>query len=121
MPRIKRAPRLQGGGNTMRETNMPRMTGVLLDVDGTLVDSNEAHARAWVQAALVENGITVPYEKVRPLIGKGGDKLLPEAAGIDADSPTGKIISKRRGEVFQKEFLPAAQTLSPSESGSWCA
>lgn len=83
---------------------MKRLTGVLLDVDGTLVDSNDAHARAWVQA-LAENGMTVPFERVRALIGKGGDKLLPEAAGIKADSPKGEAISKRRGEIFQTEFL----------------
>lgn len=88
---------------------MQHLKGVLLDVDGTLVDSNDAHAHAWVRA-LAENGITVPFEKVRPLIGKGGDKLLPEAAGIEADSPKGKAISKRRGEIFQKDFLP---TLCP--------
>jgi HAD superfamily hydrolase (TIGR01509 family) len=79
---------------------------VLLDVDGTLVDSNDAHARAWVRA-LAEHGVTVPYEKVRSLIGKGGDKLLPEVAGSDADSPKGKAISERRGTIFQTEFLPA--------------
>src|SRR3954454_13960669 len=86
---------------------MQRLLGVLLDVDGTLVDSNDAHAHAWVQA-LAECGIpNVPYDKVRPLIGMGSDKLLPEVAGIDADSPKGEAISKRRGEIFQKEFLPS--------------
>ena len=53
---------------------MKRPRGVLLDVDGTLVDSNDAHAHAWVEA-LAEHGIVVPFEKVRPLIGMGGDKL----------------------------------------------
>jgi HAD superfamily hydrolase (TIGR01509 family) len=85
---------------------MQSLKGILLDVDGTLVDSNDAHARAWVRA-LEEHGIAVPYETVRRLIGKGGDKLLREAAGIDADSRKGKAISKRRGEVFQKDFLPS--------------
>src|SRR5580700_3597512 len=85
---------------------MPRLKGVLLDVDGTLVDSNDAHAEAWVRA-LTENGVNVSFEKVRPLIGKGGDKLLPEVAGIEADSPKGKAISQRRGEIFQRDFLPS--------------
>jgi len=30
--------------------NMPHIHGVILDVDGTLVDSNDAHARQWVEA-----------------------------------------------------------------------
>jgi len=84
---------------------MPKLQGVLLDVDGTLIDSNDAHAKAWVQA-LEAQGVQIPFEKVRKLIGKGGDKLLPEAAGVDADSSKGKKISQRRGEIFQKEYLP---------------
>ena len=35
---------------------MQRLMGVLLDVDGTLVDSNDAHARAWVQALVRGRG-----------------------------------------------------------------
>jgi HAD superfamily hydrolase (TIGR01509 family) len=84
---------------------MNRPTGVLLDVDGTLVDSNDAHARAWVEA-LAEAGVAVEFATVRRLIGKGGDKLLPEVSGIDAESPKGKAISKRRGEIFRKQYLP---------------
>jgi HAD superfamily hydrolase (TIGR01509 family) len=79
--------------------------GVILDVDGTLVDSNDAHAHAWVEA-LAEKGIDVPFEKVRRLIGKGGDKLLPEVSGISTDSPEGKALSKRRGEILKSRYLP---------------
>src|SRR3954453_14765057 len=93
---------------------MKCLTGVLLDVDGTLVDSNDAHARAWVRA-LAENGITVSFERIRPLIGKGGDKLLPEAAGIEADSPRGKAISKRRAEIFQRDFFPSLRPFPGSK------
>lgn len=70
---------------------MERPTGVLLDVDGTLVDSNDAHTRAWVKA-LAEAGVTVEFAAVRRLIGKGGDKLLPEVSGIDAESDKGKAV-----------------------------
>ena len=87
---------------------MSALKGVLLDVDGTLIDSNDAHANAWVQA-LSEYGFEVPFERVRRLIGMGGDKLLPEAAGLDADSRKGIKISTRRGEIFQKDFLPNLQ------------
>ena len=80
--------------------------GVILDVDGTLVDSNDAHARAWVEA-LAEEGIRVEFERVRPLIGMGGDKLLPEISGIEEESPEGKRISERRGEVFKEKYLPS--------------
>ncbi|VTS00530.1 had-superfamily hydrolase : Uncharacterized protein OS=Sorangium cellulosum So0157-2 GN=SCE1572_50600 PE=4 SV=1: HAD_2 [Gemmata massiliana] len=81
------------------------ITGVLLDIDGTLVDSNDAHAHAWMKA-LAEAGVRAEFATVRRLIGKGGDKLLPEVSGIDAESEKGKAISKRRGEIFQTEYLP---------------
>ncbi len=79
--------------------------GVILDVDGTLVDSNDAHARSWVET-LAEHGIEVPFERVRRLIGMGGDKLLPEVSGIREDTPEGQAISKRRREIFKERYLP---------------
>ena len=42
--------------------------GILLDVDGTLLDSNDAHAAAYVEA-MVEERLDVSYSRVRPLIG----------------------------------------------------
>ena len=83
----------------------PSLHAVLLDIDGTLIDSNDAHARAWV-AAFAAHGYVVPYLAVRPLIGKGGDKLLPELTGLDSESAEGKAISAKRAELFRRE-LPA--------------
>ena len=70
----------------------------LLDVDGTLVDSNDAHARAWVET-LVKAGHDVPYERVRRLIGKGGDKLVPEVTGRD-DEAWVKELGEQRTKLF---------------------
>ncbi len=79
---------------------------LLFDVDGTLLDSNDAHARAWV-AALAETGYAVPFERVRPLIGMGGDKLLPELVpGASDDTEPGKTILRRRLEIFKQRELP---------------
>ena len=78
---------------------------MIFDVDGTLADSNDAHARAWV-AAFAEHGITVAYESVRRAIGMGGDKLMPIVAGLEEDSPEGKRIAKRRAELFRAVWLP---------------
>lgn len=78
---------------------------MIFDVDGTLVDSNDAHARAWLRA-FAEHGITVAYEPVRRAIGMGGDKLMPRVSGIEEDSKTGKAIAEKRAEIFKKEFLP---------------
>lgn len=79
--------------------------GVIFDVDGTLVDSNDAHAHAWVEA-LARYGHDVPFDKVRPLIGMGGDKVLPEVAAIQKKSPEGEQISAYRKERFLSLYLP---------------
>ena len=78
---------------------------VILDVDGTLVDSNEAHALAWVQA-ITESGRRVEFSRVRPLIGMGGDKLLAEVIAVSIDSPEGTAIAGRRRDIFQRDYLP---------------
>ena len=57
------------------------LIGVIFDIDGTLVDSNDAHAQSWVNT-FVEAGYEVPFEVVRPLIGMGADKLLPKTISI---------------------------------------
>ena len=79
---------------------------VLLDLDGTLIDSNDAHARAWVEALAV-HGYVVPFERVRPLIGKGGDKVTPELIGVDPESEDAERNSKTRSEIFRTRELPS--------------
>jgi HAD superfamily hydrolase (TIGR01549 family) len=86
-----------------------RVRGVILDVDGTLVDSNDAHARAWVDA-FAEFEFDVPYARARSLIGMGGDNLLPEAIGVEKDSPQGEAIAKRRSAIFKERYL---KTVNP--------
>jgi len=78
---------------------------VLLDVDGTLIDSNDAHAQAWSDA-LREAGFEIGSEAVRPLVGMGSDKLLPELTSIEAESEEGKALVARRTEIFAKTYLP---------------
>jgi HAD superfamily hydrolase (TIGR01509 family) len=82
-----------------------RSPAIILDVDGTLVDSNDAHARAWIDA-FHEEGIEVPEATVRRAIGMGGDKLVPHVAGISEDSPIGQRVSERRAEIFRTRYLP---------------
>jgi len=83
--------------------NSPR--GVLLELGGTLIDSNDAHAHAWV-AALAASGFDVPFARVRRLIGMGGDKLLPEVAQVTKDSPQGQRISADWERIFTRDYQP---------------
>jgi HAD superfamily hydrolase (TIGR01509 family) len=91
-----------------------RVTAVLFDVDGTLVDSNDAHAAAWVQA-FTEHGVTVDPAHVRRCIGMGGDKLMPQVSGIEEESAQGTAIAKRRGKIFTTTFLPALRPFRDSD------
>jgi HAD superfamily hydrolase (TIGR01509 family) len=77
---------------------------VIFDVDGTLVDSNDAHAAAWVEA-LADFDIDRLRADVRPLIGMGADKLLPALTGIDAKSERGRQIAARRRAHFRDGYL----------------
>jgi HAD superfamily hydrolase (TIGR01549 family) len=81
---------------------------VLFDVDGTLVDSNEAHTRAWV-AAFESEGVTVDYDAVRRAIGMGGDKLMPAVSDVDPESARGQRIRDRRAEIFSERELPGIE------------
>ncbi len=83
---------------------------VVLDVDGTLVDSVDAHARAWADA-LAANGHEVDVARVRPLIGMGGDKLLSKLTGIRASSPEGQAIARQRLEIFERRYIDAVRPL----------
>jgi HAD superfamily hydrolase (TIGR01509 family) len=78
---------------------------VLLDVDGTLIDSNEAHSRAWVDVGR-EAGFPIHYEDIRPLVGMGSDKVLPKLTGLEIESPEGERLAKRHGEIFRERYLP---------------
>ena len=89
----------------------PALRTVLLDIDGTLIDSNDAHARAWVDS-LRDHGYVIPFEEVRPLIGMGGDKMLPILTGLDPDSGEAKRLSETRSKLFLERELP---TLRPTK------
>jgi HAD superfamily hydrolase (TIGR01549 family) len=81
---------------------------VLVDVDGTLIDTNNAHAHAWVEA-FAESGIQVPFDIVRPLIGMGGDQLLPRVANISKDTEEGKTLSEAWTRIFRERYLADAE------------
>jgi HAD superfamily hydrolase (TIGR01549 family) len=80
------------------------LQGAILDVDGTLVLSNDAHAQGWVEA-FAAFGYEVKFEQVRPLIGMGGDQIVPKfAPGLDGKEGKGKEIADRRKELIINKF-----------------
>jgi phosphoglycolate phosphatase-like HAD superfamily hydrolase len=63
----------------------------VLDVDGTLVDTNYHHAIAWYRA-FREHGLTLPVWRLHRHIGMGGDQLVAAVAGQRVEDRQGDSI-----------------------------
>ena len=81
---------------------MPR--AVIFDVDGTLVDSVDLHARSW-QEAFEESGHPTACVGTRGQIGKGGDQLLPVFLSEAERATEGPAIEGRRAELLKERYL----------------
>ncbi|HEX5593423.1 MAG TPA: HAD family hydrolase [Solirubrobacterales bacterium] len=73
----------------------------ILDVDGTLVDTNYHHALAW-HRALHAHGHSVQMWKVHRHIGMGGDQILDALIGEEAAAADGEAISEAEAEAYQQ-------------------
>ena len=78
--------------------------GVIFDLDGTLVDSNELHVLAW-EETFRHFGKEIPVERLREQIGKGGDQYLPVFLSEREMREFGEEADKYRGEIFKKKYL----------------
>ena len=83
-----------------------RPRAAIVDVGGTLVDSNDAHARAWLDAFREAGFGEVTFELVRPLIGMSPAALLPRAVGVTHESEIGHRILSRRAHLFSQYYQP---------------
>jgi len=77
---------------------------IIFDIDGTLVDSVDLHARAW-QEAFRHFGHEVTFEEVRSQIGKGSDKLIPHFLSAEENKRIGEQLDKFRGDLWKSEYL----------------
>jgi phosphoglycolate phosphatase-like HAD superfamily hydrolase len=93
--------------STLRQlpSNPHMIQCIIFDVDGTLVDSVDLHARAW-QETLSEFGKQIPFEQMRSQIGKGGDQILPVFLSPKEIEEHGAAISERRTALFKERYLP---------------
>lgn len=80
------------------------MKSVLFDIDGTLIDSVDFHAEAWVRA-LQHFGIETEFAQVRHKIGKGGDQLLPDLVPQDILDRRQDEIESFRSDLFKRDYL----------------
>ena len=64
---------------------------VILDVDGTLVDTNYHHTLAWYRA-FRQHGVVLPMWRIHRHIGMGGDQLVAAVAGERVEARAGDSI-----------------------------
>src|SRR5579862_7394140 len=91
------------------------MTAVILDVDGTLVDTNYQHAIAWYRA-FCGHGIVLPVWRIHRHIGMGGDQLVAALTDDETEQQHGDEIrdteTKRYFELIDEvETMDGAREL----------
>ena len=72
----------------------------VLDVDGTLVDTNYQHALAWYRA-FRRTGLTLPVWRLHRAIGMGGDQLVEAVAGPEVEAEHGDDLRAAWAEEFE--------------------
>jgi HAD superfamily hydrolase (TIGR01509 family) len=85
-----------------------KLEAVLLDIDGTLVDSNDKHADCWVEA-FAHFGKQVPWQEVRVQVGKGGDLLVPDTLSAREMRAFGEELGKYRGELWKRNYMESVR------------
>jgi phosphoglycolate phosphatase-like HAD superfamily hydrolase len=87
----------------------------ILDIDGTLVDTNFQHAVAWYRA-FHQHGLVIPLWRIHRSIGMGGDQLVPTVAGDEVEEQLGDDVRPAHDAIYftmiaEVEPLPGAREL----------
>jgi phosphoglycolate phosphatase-like HAD superfamily hydrolase len=82
-----------------------KLQGLIFDIDGTLVDSNDLHAKCW-QEAFAHFGKRIDYDAIRHQIGKGGDLLVPDLLNAKEMRKFGKQVKDYRTDLYKRKYMP---------------
>jgi HAD superfamily hydrolase (TIGR01549 family) len=82
-------------------SELERVRAAILDVDGTLVDTNYFHVVAW-QRAFRYNDIFVPAWVIHRHIGMGGDQLVGAVAGDEVEEKSGDDIRTAEATLYRQ-------------------
>ena len=85
------------------------MSTAILDIDGTLVDTNYHHAVAWYRA-FRQHGFTLPLWRIHRHIGMGGDQLVGALAGDGFEREQGDAVRAAETVLYQ-ELIGEVQPL----------
>ncbi len=84
------------------------MQAAIFDIDGTLLDSVDLHAKAWVEA-FAHFGVDTAERDVRRQIGKGADELMPVFLPAERIARQGADIAAFRSDLFKRTYLDAVR------------
>jgi len=84
------------------------LAAILFDVDGTLIDSNAAHAAAWAEV-FRHYGKEIDEAVLRTQMGKGGDQLLPMFLTPEEMHRDGAEMAELQGRIFRSKYFPELQ------------
>jgi HAD superfamily hydrolase (TIGR01549 family) len=102
---------LRGGVTPALALHPPRnvkLQAILLDIDGTLIDSNDQHTDCWVEA-FARFDQSVEWDVIRGQIGKGGDLLVPDVLQAREMRSFGEELKKYRGELWKEKYMRTVQ------------
>ena len=85
-------------------------SALLIDVDGTLVDTNYHHALAWYRA-FRQYEVTLPLWRIHRAMGMGGDQLIADVAGQEVEDECGDAIRAAEAERYG-ELIGEVQPLA---------
>ena len=88
------------------------VTGMLLDLDGTLIASNQTHVEAW-DKALHEHGYAVAQDRIALEVGKGGDHVVGDLLGQSAEEKHGDALREAAGRWFSVLALRSGLHVAP--------
>lgn len=77
----------------------PMSVAAILDVDGTLVDTNYQHAVAWYRG-FIRNDVLVPVWRIHRHVGMGGDQLIAAVAGDEVEEERGDAIRESEKDLY---------------------
>lgn len=89
------------------------MNSIIFDIDGTLIDSVDLHAKAW-QDAFEHFGVKLGFAEIRSQIGKGGDELVPTFLSKKDERAFGEELQEWRSQHFKSTYRDSVKPFHKS-------
>ena len=93
------------------ENTRPALRGLILDIDGTLIDSNEAHLQSWGEA-FRHFGLDIPEAELEKQIGKGADLYVPEFLDSRQMQSFSKELKELKKKLYLEKYRPHVKPFS---------